>query len=40
VNDVMRRAGMVWIFLVDLERDRAGLGLQAITFSAACHAEQ
>ena len=33
VNDVMRRAGMIRILLIDLERDRSGFRLQAITFS-------
>ena len=31
VNDVMRCARMVWVLLINLKRNRARLGLQAIT---------
>jgi hypothetical protein len=31
VDDVMRGAWMVWVLLIDIERDRAGLRLEAIT---------
>ena len=37
VNDVVRRAWMVGVFLVNSERDRAGLRLQAITFVTRTH---
>ena len=32
VNDVVRGAWMIWVFLVDVECDCTCFGLQAITF--------
>ena len=37
VNDVMRRARMIRILLIDLERNRAGPSLQAIALVARLH---